>query len=132
MEFIQAIRRRVVLLTAGILTVLLVIWTFTPHKPLIAGFILGISVSLYNTLYTAYKMQWTGEMVVSSGRNGRTRGTGMIHRFLMATLAIIIAALNPDFFDVRVVPLGLPICYILIILLELWDWLRKSTPDGKG
>jgi ATP synthase protein I len=131
MESLQTIHRRVVFLTAGLLAILLVIWFIAPQKRLVAGLILGISVSLYNTLYMARKVHSVGVRAAETG-SVKQRGTGMIHRYLMASLAIIIAALHPDRFDVRIVPLGLPICYIMIYLLEFWQVKCKPTPSGKG
>jgi ATP synthase protein I len=131
MDPITTIRRRVVFLTIVFLAILMIIWFFTPQKRLVAGFFLGLCVSLYNTLYMSRKVRIAGERAILTGST-RNRGTGMVNRYLMVALAIIIAIEYPGWFDVRAVPFGLPICYILIILLEFWEARRLNHQIRKG
>ncbi len=131
MDPMKPIRRRMVGLTAGLLTVLLITWLLTPYKELALGFILGICVSLYNVLYMARRVRLAGEYAIATGST-KARGTGMINRYLMVALAILIALKNPDWVDVRAVALGVPICYIFLVLLEFWEVRRQTPPTGKG
>lgn len=127
----QTIRRKVIYLTAGFLTALLIMWLLTPYKAFIAGIILGLLVSLYNVLYLARRVRLAGESTIAAGTK-KVQGTGMINRFLMAALAVIVGVKYPQVIDVRTIPLGLPICYILIVLLEFWQVKRESIPSRKG
>ncbi|MFC7440067.1 ATP synthase subunit I [Laceyella putida] len=131
MDPLHTIRRRVVILTAGFLALLLVLWYLTPYKKMVAGTGLGLLVSLYNILYMARKVRLAGEFTVATGST-KQRGTGMINRYLMVALAILVAFKYPMHFDVRTIVVGLPICYILIILLEFWEARRLATKSRKG
>jgi hypothetical protein len=137
MDPMITIRRRVVFLTTGFFTILWIIWLITPHKRFVAGIFLGICVSLYNVLYLSRKVWAAGEHAIATGSTSKP-GTGMINRYLMVALAIIIAIMYPKVFDVRTIPVGLPICYIIITLLGFWQERRsnyqlergESTADG--
>ncbi|TCW39261.1 ATP synthase I subunit [Laceyella sacchari] len=131
MDPLHTIRRRVVILTAGFLALLLVLWLLTPYKKMVAGAGLGLLVSLYNVLYMARKVRQAGETTLATGST-RHRGTGMINRYLMVALAILVAFKYPMHFDVRTIVVGLPICYILIIVLEFWEVRKLRTTSGKG
>ncbi|MXQ52919.1 ATP synthase subunit I [Shimazuella alba] len=105
-------RRRVMVLTTGLLIVFLIMVFLTPYRAFFCGLLLGTSVSLYNYLYLFWKLK----LVVESVQTGnRVRGTGMVNRFLVVVFAMIIAARFPDTLDVRGVLVGLPLCYILSI-----------------
>jgi ATP synthase protein I len=99
MDPLHTIRRRVVILTAGFLALLLVLWLLTPYKKMVAGAGLGLLVSLYNVLYMARKVRLAGETTLATGST-RHRGTGMINRYLMVALAILVAFKYPMHFDV--------------------------------
>ncbi|SEM79985.1 ATP synthase subunit I [Lihuaxuella thermophila] len=131
MDPMKPVRRRVVASTAGLLIALLITWLLTPYKDLTAGLILGVCVSLYNVLYMARRVRLAGEFAAQTGST-KARGTGMINRYLMVALAILIAMKYPDWVDVRTVALGVPVCYILLVLLEFWETRRQTSPSGKG
>lgn len=131
MNPLQPMLRRLLFLSVGLLVILLIIWLLTPYKPFIAGIALGLVTGLYNVLYTARKVRLSTERYIATGGK-KAQGTGMINRFLMVTLAVIIAALRPTIFDMRTIALGLPICYILTVLLEFWQVRRESLPTKRG
>ncbi|SHE97161.1 ATP synthase I chain [Seinonella peptonophila] len=125
-----AIRRWVIIFTTGLLALCLILWFLFPIQPFIAGVMLGLSISLYNILYLTRRIRLKCEQSILSSI--RLPGSGMFHRYLMVTLAIIIAILYRDWIDVRAVVLGLPICYILVVLLELIAVLRQGVRSRKG
>jgi hypothetical protein len=105
------IRRRVMVLTTGLLIVFLIMVFLTPYRAFFAGLLLGTSVSLYNFWYLSWKLQ----LVLKNALAGnKIRGTGMINRFLVVAFAMLIAAKYPAI-DVKSVIIGLPLCYILSI-----------------
>ncbi|WP_028776578.1 ATP synthase subunit I [Shimazuella kribbensis] len=105
-------RRRVMVLTTGLLIMFLIMVFLTPYRAIFGGLLLGTAVSLYNFWYLSFKLR----MVLESALSGnRIRGTGMINRFLVVAFAMLIAAKLPAIFDVRTVLVGLPLCYILSI-----------------
>jgi len=126
----KAIRQRVVFLTAGILFLLLIIWMITPYKKMVAGCFLGVCVSLYNVSHLATRVKLAGNYAIATGST-RHKSTGMMHRYLMVALAIIIAVSFPTWFDVRAIVAGLPVCYIMLRILGLWEVTRQSS-NGKG
>lgn len=106
------IRRRVMVLTTGLLIVFLIMVFLTPYRAFFAGLLLGTFVSLYNFWYLSWKLQ----LVLKNALAGnKIRGTGMINRFLVVAFAMLIAAKYPAAFDVKSVLIGLPLCYILSI-----------------
>lgn len=118
MESLQMIRRHVINLAVGLLIPLLIMWLLTPYKPFIAGAILGILASLYNILHLARRLRITGEVAIAT--NGkRASGLGVINRYLMVTLAVLIIYKFPQHFDYRTFILGLPVCYILPLFVKL-------------
>lgn len=122
----QTIRRRVVSLAAGILFILLIVWLFTPYRIYAAGFFLGVCVSVYNTLYLSSKMRRITEAALAQGRAGIGAGAGMLQRYLMVTLALLIAMMFPQHFHPLATIAGVPVCYILLPVFELWETQKAS------
>jgi ATP synthase protein I len=118
MDMMQAIRRQVVILSAGILTLLLIMWFITPYRVFLNGVILGILVSLYNILHLGRRLHLVGKQAITTDGK-RVSGLGVINRYLMVTLAIIIIAKYPQYVDYKGFILGLPICYILPLIV-IW------------
>jgi ATP synthase protein I len=107
------IRRRVMVLTIGLLSVFLIMDILTPFRTFFAGLLLGTFVSLYNFLYLSWKLQLVQESLQTGGR---IRGIGMINRFLVVACAILVAVKFSAIIDVQGVIIGLPLCYILSII----------------
>ncbi|MBA4548134.1 ATP synthase subunit I [Thermoactinomyces intermedius] len=126
MDTVKTIRKRVVSLTTGLLTLLLIIWFMTPHQRIVAGVFLGLCVSLYNVLNLLWKMKPVKESAVYL-KPGRYRGVGIIHRYLMVALAIIIAVKFPEWIDPRAIVAGLPVCYIFLYCTQFIQVIRSSS-----
>lgn len=129
MNSLPTFRRHVVVLTLGFLILALFCWFFFPYRSQIGGLIVGIAVSLYNFYYLTRKIRLKGELALS--RAIRILGSGMVHRFLMVSLAIIIALLYPRWIDVRTVILGIPFCYILVVFVEGYALYKQGTLSGR-
>ncbi|TCP69509.1 ATP synthase subunit I [Baia soyae] len=108
---------RVVMITLVLFITLLAFWLLTPHKSLLAGVALGLSVSLYNFLHLARRVRLAGESVIETG-TART-GLGFIQRILMVTFAVLIAVRFPEQIDGRGIALGAPVCYILSLFVYI-------------
>lgn len=121
---ITTIRRRVVFLAAGILFILLIVWLITPFRSYAAGLFLGICVSVYNVWYLSHKVKRMGETALARGKSGT--GSGMLQRYLMVTLAFLIAMKFPQHVHPLAIIAGLPICYILLPFFELWETRKAS------
>lgn len=126
MDTVKTIRQRVVYLTAGLLTLLLIIWFVTPHQRIVAGIFLGLCVSLYNVLNLLWKMNAARESAIRM-QSGRYQGVGMIHRYLMVALAIMIAVKFSAWIDVGAIVAGLPVCYIFLYCTEFVQVMRSSS-----
>ncbi|SFI66656.1 ATP synthase subunit I [Thermoflavimicrobium dichotomicum] len=132
MNELHTIRRQVMLLAVGILITLLIMWFLTPpnFKPIVAGAVLGISVGLYNILHLARRLRISGEQAIAT--NGkRISGLGVINRYLMVTLAAIIIATNPQYFDPKGFAMGLPVCYILPLAVAIFQKKKQETKGVK-
>ncbi len=123
MQQSTSLRRRVMVLTAGLLIVFLVMSILTPFHTIFAGLLLGTLVSLYNFRYLDWKLQ---QVVKSLQQDGRLRRTGMINRFLVVATAILVAIKFPAYFHALAVIIGLPLCYIL----SLFSYFITPTKGG--
>jgi ATP synthase protein I len=112
MQLKSTTRRRVMVLTTGLLIMFLIMVFLTPYRVFFCGLLLGTAVSLYNFWYLSWKLGF----VLQSALSGNSiRGTGMINRFLVVAFAMLVAAKFPTILDVKGVLVGLPLCYILSI-----------------
>ena len=127
---LQTIRRRMLLFTVGLLVFLVICWFLFPYRSQTGGLIVGITVSLYNFYYLSRKVRQKGEYTLAKAVR-HLSGSGMVHRFLMVALAIIVAILYPQWIDVHTVILGIPLCYILVVLVEGYSLYRQRTSSGK-
>jgi hypothetical protein len=113
----EPIQRRVVQFTAGLLAFLIILWFFAPEqRPVIAGWMTGILTSLFNMIHLSRRLWIAAESVIATG-SPKTPGIGLISRILIVVLAIAIARRFPDYVDFRTVVLGLPVCYIITIIV---------------
>lgn len=125
MDTVKTIRKRVVSLTTGLLTLLLIIWFMTPHQRIVAGVFLGLCVSLYNVLNLLWKIKIGRESAFHA--KPRFRGVGMIHRYLMVALAVMIAVRFPEWIEVKAIVAGLPVCYIFLYCTQFIQVIRSSS-----
>ncbi|SFX63198.1 ATP synthase I chain [Thermoactinomyces sp. DSM 45891] len=106
---------RVVVITLVLFITLLTFWLLTPHKPLLAGVALGLSVSLYNFLHLARRVRLVGESIVETG--AARKSLGMIQRVFMVIFSILLAVRFPEQIDGRGIILGVPACYIFSVFV---------------
>ena len=115
-----------------ILTVtLIVLYLCTLYKEQIAGGLLGLWVSCYNVLFIGRKLRIVEEEVVAT-KASRSRGTGMLHRFCMITLAVMLAYKYPQYIDARAIVVGLPLCYIFLFVQQFIEMRREVVSLRKG
>ncbi|WP_038111281.1 ATP synthase subunit I [Tuberibacillus calidus] len=107
------LRRIILSLTSCILLISILLWFLVPAKSLVAGFILGGAISLYNVLYLARRVQIAGMLVISGST--RRAGLGFFNRVLMIAFAIILAYRFPQWIDFRTLMLGIPLCYAMLV-----------------
>ncbi|HET6872419.1 MAG TPA: ATP synthase subunit I [Sporolactobacillaceae bacterium] len=125
-------RRLVLILTSITLLCSILLWLLTPAKSFVAGFILGGLISLYNVLYLARRVNVISQLVIT-GIRGRM-GLGFLYRVLMVVFGAILVYKRPEWFDYRTYVLGLPLCYILLLIATGFT-LRKGkeiTPQEGG
>lgn len=118
MDSIKPIYHRVVMITLMLIVTDLIFWLLTPHKRLLAGVALGLSVSMYNFLQLARRVRLAGESVIASG--SARKGLGLTQRILMVTFAVLLAVRFPEYLDGRGIALGVPVCYFLSLFVYLF------------
>jgi ATP synthase protein I len=119
MDALSTLRRYTLVSALLLLTGCLLVWFFLPYKALLAGVMLGLLVSLYNILQLARRLRIAGEWVMATGgRQGS--GLGSLHRYLMVILAVFILYRFPPYFDVLGFMLGLPVCYLLPLVVHFF------------
>lgn len=118
-------RRQILILSSGVLAVLVILWLIVPTKAFVAGFILGGVISLYNVLYLARRVRVIGQMVVEG--SARIAGAGLINRILMVVFAAILAYRFPEWIDYRSLILGLPMSYMIMVLVAILYVKKERT-----
>ncbi|TCS95589.1 ATP synthase subunit I [Hazenella coriacea] len=119
MDSLHFMRTRIILLTVIFLSLLLISWFIFPFQKAIAGLMIGVIVSLYNILHLARRLRIAGEVAIATG-SLQTPGIGMMNRILMICAAFLIAIQFPELVDFRMIFLGLPVCYIIAVIVQLW------------
>lgn len=110
---------------------LLVFYLCTPYKEQVAGSMLGLGVSFYNVLFIGRKLCAVEDRVTGL-KTSRLRGTGMLHRFSMIALAIMLAYKCPQYIDARTIVIGLPLCYIFLFVQQFVEVRREEVFLRKG
>jgi ATP synthase protein I len=124
-------RRFILSLTSCILIVSILLWFIIPAKSLVAGFILGGSISLYNVLYLARRVRMVNEFIIRG--SSRRVGLGFFNRVLMVAFAIILTYRFPEWIDYRSLILGLPLCYIILVVAAcLYVKKEKTLREGRN
>lgn len=123
-------RRLILILSSCILGIFILLWFFTPAKSLIAGFILGGVISLYNTLYLARRIRIIGLLAMKGFQ--RHAGTGLLNRLIMVVFGVIIVYRFPNWFDYRTMIAGLLIGYVLMVITAcLYAKKEKAEREGR-
>ncbi|MFC4619862.1 ATP synthase subunit I [Camelliibacillus cellulosilyticus] len=122
-------RRLILILSSCILGIFILLWFFTPAKSLIAGFILGGVISLYNTLYLARRIRIIGLLAMKGFQ--RHAGTGLLNRLIMVVFGVIIVYRFPNWFDYRTMIAGLLIGYVLMVITACLH-AKKEKAEREG
>lgn len=124
--------RLVLILTSIILLISILLWLITPAKSFVAGFILGGLISLYNILYLARRVKLITQLVIAGSQ--RHMGLGFLYRILMVIFGAILVYKLPEWFDYRSYVLGLPLCYILLLIatgITIYKGKDKTPREGR-
>jgi ATP synthase protein I len=97
--------RRVIQFTLYFLSICLLGYAFTEYKSQFLGLVLGASISLFNSIYTARKIVRLGEMAASGEKKAISMGAPV--RFASAVLAAVIALRFPQTFAFLFTVMGL-------------------------
>ncbi|SDW41183.1 ATP synthase I chain [Marininema mesophilum] len=130
MEALDLRRRRMITLSIIPLFIFLLLWIITPYRPFFAGLALGAGISLCNILYLARRIRIIGE-VAAAGSQPRS-GTGLLTRILLVVFGVGLTFRYPEWFDYRSFLLGLPMCYVLLIIVEYWSKGKERLSNRKG
>ena len=122
-------RRQILILGSGLIIALVILWLILPNKSLVAGFILGCAISIYNILYLARKVRMTGEVIANGTRS--VMGTGFFNRILMVAFGVILVVKFPESIDYRSLILGLPVSYILMVFIAVF-YTKKDRINREG
>lgn len=109
--------RIIAIWTISILFGALLLMFITPAHSMIAGFILGALISLYNAWHIARRMKLIGKTAIS----GTVRtNTGLFMRVLAVITGVFFVSLYPEWFDYRSFLLGLTLCYIMMYFVAFY------------
>jgi ATP synthase protein I len=96
---------------------------FPPFQPYLAGYILGLIVSIINGLITVNKTVKVGDY--ATGKNKKMQGMGTLQRFLLAGFAGYTAMKYPALFHWIGLLIGITTVTILSLCIALVLYLRK-------
>lgn len=119
----KRLHKHLILFTLSLTGCCTAFYLFTPYTQQMVGVLLGLWVSFYNVLFIGRKLR-LHERAIQLQAN-TSRGTGMLHRFSMIALAVMLAYKYPHYIDARMIALGLPLCYIFLFVQQ-WFEVRKE------
>ncbi|MGD9679477.1 MAG: ATP synthase subunit I [Vulcanibacillus sp.] len=92
-----------------ILLFVYLIGAFTPYSSIFMGLLIGTTVSLINTIYTAWKVNKIGEIAARTEEHGKTKfaSTGMLTRTALSLLVILLVLQYPQYFNIYSTLIGL-------------------------
>ncbi|WEG13108.1 ATP synthase subunit I [Pullulanibacillus sp. KACC 23026] len=122
-------RRLVLILTSFIFLVSILLWYLTPAKSFVAGFILGGLISLYNVLYLGRRIKLISQLIIAGSH--RRAGLGFLNRILMVVFGAILVYKFPEWLDYRSYVLGLPLCYILLLIATGVTIKKGKEPSSR-
>ncbi|TCP20253.1 ATP synthase I subunit [Scopulibacillus darangshiensis] len=117
--------RMMMIISCSIFIILTFLWFVTPAKPLIAGFILGELISIYNIFHLAYRVKLAGDRVAAGSQ--KLVGIKTLTRILMVGFGIILVYRFPEWIDYRSFVLTLPFGYILMVVVTSFFYIKKSS-----
>lgn len=122
--------RRLVKIMFCLLALFVLGLTLTEYRAVFWSLILGASVSLVNAVYTAIKVDQVGKRIAAGRKPG---GVGMLTRFSMVALAILIAFRYSETFHIPSLAIGLVLSTVVLYLDELVNaYLFRNTKVERG
>lgn len=122
-DFTDRVKR--IIRNSSVLLVLLLIGAFSPYAEVFLGLALGTLVGIINLIITAIKVNQIGDIAANQNQYKRTKPafSGMISRFGLAILAVLIALEYPQYINLISVLIGLFVAQIILII----DGLRHTN-----
>ena len=108
---------------AYFLAALVLGWGFTPYKDVFLGLILGAVIGFLNLVILYIKIQ---RVVKAAIKGKKVRSLGMLSRFALAGLAVLIVMAYPDVFNLVAVVIGLVAAYLIMIVDHVFQILHSS------
>lgn len=132
MNELSARLKRTRFITSGLILTGMVLWAALPaYRPLLAGLVLGVSVSSLNLMHLARKVRVAGELAAKRSV-GRRYNTGFLTRASLAALAAIVA-INSERISLLGTVIGLFSGYLATLLLFMvMEKKEQSRNVGKG
>lgn len=118
----KSIVHRYLSYAAYLLAFLVLGWGFTPYHDIFLGLILGTIVSFINIFILYFRIERMGQAVVEGKK---VRSLGMLHRFAMAGLAVLIVTLFPDYFHMVSMVIGLMAAYLIIFIDSIFKTVHS-------
>ena len=118
--------RRYVQYTFYLLALLVLGWGFTPYESFFLGFMVGAVLSLL-ILWSLYSRVKRFGQAVTEGR--KMYSLGMLTRFALAIIGVIIATRYPDAIQLYGVVIGLMSTYIIIFLDFIIQKIRSKQEE---
>lgn len=113
-----------------LLAVFVLGWGFTDYKALFLGLVLGTCVSFVNALYTAVKVRQFGQRLLAGLK---PKGLGMLTRFSMVALAVLVAIRFPELINIPSLAVGLVLAPVVLFIDGLADHYRiRNTRVERG
>lgn len=119
-------------ITSGLIAVCMILWAVFPvYRTLLAGLVLGGSVSSINLVYLGRKVRAIGELAAARAA-GRRLNLGFMTRASLAALAVILAE-KSEHISLLGTVIGLFFGYLVTLLLFMvMEKMNRSRHVGKG
>ncbi|OEF99834.1 hypothetical protein BHF71_01275 [Vulcanibacillus modesticaldus] len=119
--------KRIFFYTVSVFLVMM-IGTLTPFSFIFKGLALGTFISLLNVMYTAYKVNKIGELVLVKDANNRRRyiSSGMSTRMATSLLAVMVVYKYPQQFNLFSTLIGLFVAQIISVVDGIKTSIKSS------
>lgn len=119
MNTVNGYKQRVIRISkyTAILLIIFLVGVFTPLSNIFLGLLVGTTVSLINTVFTAWKINIIGGIAATaSSHDNRRASAGMLTRIALSVLAIMVAMEYPDYFNIYSTLIGLFIVQVITVV----------------
>lgn len=103
-------------------------WTLTPFKKLFLGFLIGSTISFFNMSFLQKKARDLSEAIL---KNKMTSGLGVLLRFLLIILTVLLALRFKQFVHIGSTIFGLMVSYIIMPLERFFYNLTRLNQSNK-